>query len=209
MFQPSENKIVIKVASKYIKHISDITRLSALQNNTSIDPADFVNITGEVVMLPKTISNKREYEGYSTNDIYVGDVAIFNYQVIYDMLYTKETDKFTFRNMVIYEGEEYFLADITKVFGVIRGGDIYMINGYVMLSEYPRGIIMLQQSSKKVKGTTNSEVMHIGKPRLNQTPIDVNSGDTVYFSPYHPQHYKIKDKPFIILRQNQIFGKAV
>ena len=207
MFQPTENKVVVKVTSKYIQAVTNVLRLSALQNNTSIDPAEFVNITGEVISLAKTNCAGREYEGVSTNDIYVGDVAIFSYQVIYDILYKAETDKFIFKNMVTYNGEEYFLADIRNIFGVIRGGDIYMINGYVMLEEYPRGIIMLQQSSKKVKGTTNSSVMHIGKPKTNQEPIDVASGDTVYFSPYHPQHYKINDKPFIILRQNQIFGR--
>ncbi len=208
MFQPPENKILVKVNSKYTKVISDITRLSAMENNTSIDMADYVSIQGDVVALPKRISNKPEYEGYSTNDIYEGDIAIFSYQVVFNMGYNKENDKVTFKNMVMYKGEEYFLADIRNIFGVIRGGDIYMVNGYVMLTEYPKGIIMLQQSSKKVKGTTNSQVMHIGKPRTHQNFIDVASGDTVYFSPYHPQHYKIGDKPFIILRQNQILGRT-
>ncbi len=208
MFQPTENKILIKVSSKYIKVISDITRLSALENNTSVDISDYVQIQGEVVALPKRISQKPEYEGYSTNDIYEGDIAIFSYQVICDMTYNKETDKLKFKNMVMFQGEEYFLADIRNIFGVIRGGDIYMVNGYVMLSEYPKGIIMLQQSSKKIKGTTNSQVMHIGNPRTNHNRIPVEQNDTVYFSPYHPQHYKINDKPFIILRQNQILGKA-
>lgn len=207
MLQPIENKVLVKVNSKYIQVISDIARLSALQNNTSIDPADFVQIQGEIVALPKSISNTREYEGFSTKDLYEGDWAIFSYQVIYDMVYKKDTDKLEFRNMVFYEGQEYFMADIRHIFGAIRGGDIYMVNGYVMLGEYPRGIIVLQQSSKKVKGTTHSTVMHIGATRTNKEPIDVVSGDEVLFSPYHPQHYKINDKPFIILRQNQILGR--
>lgn len=206
MFQPTENKLVIKVASKHVKAITNIVKLSALQNNTTIDPADFVNITGEVVALPKRITNDIEHEGFSLQDIYEGDLAIFSYQVIYDILYKAATDKFEYRNMVTYKGEEYFLADITKVFGVVRGGDIIMVNGWVMLSEYPAGVIVMQQSSKKIRGTTRSEIMHIGKAKTNQTCIQAKQGETALFSPYKPQHYKINEKPFIILKQSQILG---
>lgn len=206
MFQPTENKVLVRVLSKHIQAVTNILRLSALQNNTTIDPADFVSITGEVIALPKII-NGLGYEGFTTDDIYEGDIAIFSYQVIYDLDYIAATEKVIYKNMVVYKGEEYFLADIRNIFGVIRGGDIYMVNGYVMLGEYPAGIIVLQNSSKKVKGTTHSTVMHIGKPKDGQPAIDVSSGDEVLFSPYKPQHYQINGKPFIILRQNQILGR--
>lgn len=207
MFQPPENKVVIRVVNKFIKAITNIQRLSAIQNNSTIDPSDFVTIVGEVVSLPKRISPKKEYEGFTTNDIYEGDKAIFSFQVIADIFWMMEEERAIFRNMVVYKGQEYFLADIKHIFGVIRGGDIYMINGYVMLEEYPKGIIILQNSSKKVKGTTTSKVMHIGNPKTNETMIDVQSGDEVLYSPFKPQHYQINGKPFIILRQNQILGR--
>ncbi len=206
MIQPVDNKVLVKVSQKHTKATTEIMRMSAIQNGASVDPAEFVNITGEVVSLPKRICGFG-YEGFSTDDIYVGDIAIFSYSVIFDMLYKAETDKFEYRNMLTYMGEEYFLADIRNIFGVIRGGDIYMVNGYVMLAEYPSGIILLQQSSKKVRGTTRSHVMHIGRPKDNMVGIDVSSGDEVLYSPYKAQHYKINEKPFIILRQNQILGR--
>jgi co-chaperonin GroES (HSP10) len=206
MFQPIENKIVVQVVQKHTQAISNILRLSALQNNSTIDPADFVTITGEVMALPKRIHGTG-YEGFTTEDIHVGDIAIFSYQVVFDVLYRVETETVEYKNMAVYKGKEYFLADITNVFAVIRGGDIIMVNGYVMLSEYPAGIIVLQQSSKKVKGTTHSTVMHIGKPKSNATQIDVRGGDEVLFSPFKPQHYQVNGKPFIILRQNQILGR--
>ncbi len=156
--------------------------------------------------MPKRIHGS-EYEGFTTDNIYVGDTAIFSYRVICDILYRVEEEKLEYNNMVVYKGIEYFLCDIKHVFGVIRGGDIYMVNGYVMLGEYPNGIIVLQNSSKKVKGTTSSEVMHIGNPRTNKLQIDVVSGDTALYSPFKPQHYHINFKPFIILRQDQIVGK--
>lgn len=207
MFQPPENKVVIRVVNKFIKAITNIHRITSVQNDTSINPSDYVTIVGEVVALPKKVTEDREHEGFSTNNIYVGDKAIFSFQVISDVVYKLELEKIVYLNMVVYKGIEYFLADVNLIFGVIRGGDIYMVNGYVMLEEYPVGIIHLQNSSKKVKGTTSSKVMHIGNPKTNQTMIDVKSGDEVLYSPFKPQHYQINEKPFIILRQNQILGK--
>jgi len=198
MFQPAHDKIVVKVASKHVQNITDILRLSALQNNTSIDPADFVNITGEVIQLPKKVSN----EVFLMDNIKVGDMAIFSYQVIYDILYKAETDKFEYRNMVTYNGEEYFLADIAKIFAVIRNKEIMMINGWVMLTEYPKSIIVMQNQNKKAKGTVESQIMYI-EPKSG-----LKSGDNVLFSPFKPQHYQINDKPFIILKKSHILGKV-
>ncbi len=208
MFQPIENKVLIKVNSKYVQAVTDVLRLSALQNNTSIDAADFVSIQGEIIALPKSVTTKkRDYEGFTTNNMQVGDWAIFSYQVIYDILYKADDDKFVFKNSITYEGVEYFMADIRHIFAVQRGAELIMVNGYVMLEEYPQGVIYMQQSSKKVKGTTRSRVMHIGESKTNRKQIDVASGDEVLYSPFHPQHYKIGEKPFIILRQDQILGR--
>jgi len=206
MLQPPNDKVVIRVKDKYVQHMSNILRLSSLENNTSIDPADFVSITGEVVSLPKSVSQKNK--GFSIEDIKIGDIAIFSYQVIYDIIYKAETDKLEFRNMITVNDKEFFLADITKIFGVIRDEEIIMINGWVMLTEYPKSVIIMQNQSKKVKGTVQSEILNIGKPKTKETPIDAKKGDTVCFSPYKPQHYNINKKEFIILRQNQILGKV-
>lgn len=206
MLQPPLDKVVIKVKDKYVQHMSNILRLSSLENNTSIDPADFVSITGEVVSLPKSVSPKNK--GFSIEDIQVGDIAIFSYQVIYDIIYKAETDKLEFRNMITVLDKEFFLADITKIFGVIRNEEIIMINGWVMLTEYPKKVIIMQNQSKKVKGTVQSEILNIGKNKVDMPTIDAKRGDTVCFSPYKPQHYNINKKEFIILRQNQILGKV-
>ena len=205
MFQPPNDKVVVKVKDKYTQKMSNILRLASLQNNTSIDPADFVNIVGEVVSLPKSIS--KQNEGFSTKGIKVGDMAIFSYQVIYDIILKAETDKLEFRNMITYHGEEYFLADITLIFAVIRNEEIKMINGWVMLNEYKKSVILMQNQNKKTKGTVTSDILYINDSKENDAAINVNSGEIVYFSPYRPQHYHINGKPFIILRQNQILGK--
>ena len=200
MFNPPQNKVVIKVASKYIQHMSNILRVASLENNSSVDPADFVTIIGDVVALPKTIS--KEFEKFTLDGIKVGDLAIFSYQVVYDIVIKAGSDKLEFNNMITYHGEEYFLADISKIFGVIRDEQISMINGWVMLTEYPKSVIVLQNQNKKTKGTVTSKIIAGGEQ------LGLKEFDEVYFSPYKPQHYKINRKEFIILRQNQILGRA-
>jgi|688.fasta_scaffold696122_2 hypothetical protein len=199
MFRPVENKLVVKVSSKYIHNITNITRLSALQEGASVDMADFVQIVGEIVALPLQIKDSKEYEGYSLDNIMVGDTAIFSYQVISETNYIEDEDKLIYKNMVVYQGKEYFLVDITRLFGIIRDGQIQMVNNYSMLAEYRQNILVLQNQSKKAKGTVQSEVLYTSN-------LDMNKGDLACYSPFYPQHYQINNKKFIILKHNHIFG---
>lgn len=209
MIQPTQNNLIIKVATKYIGNISNILKVAAIENNSSVDPVDLVQIVGDVISIPKEITTKkRGYEGFSTKDIQIGDTAIFRYDVIYSFLQkTPDSDK-VFRNRLWYEGQELWVCDIQKVFGVIRNGEIIMINGYVMVSDYIEPKIILSQATSRVRGAQQSSVMHIGYAKENLKPIDVETGDTVFYNPNLAAKYQIKGKPFRILQQNVILGKV-
>jgi co-chaperonin GroES (HSP10) len=114
-----------------------------------------------------------------------------------------------YRNRFMYKGEEYFLADITKIFGVIRDEEIIMVNGYVMASEFSESNFVLPASLKKIKKAAETNVMHIGYPKTEETSIDVDNGDKIYFNSITAQKYQINQKPFSIIQQNKIFGKEV
>lgn len=209
MIQSAQNNVIVKVATDYIGNISDLLKRSAIQNNSSVDPVDYVNIVGEIISIPKSISNKRDYEGFSTKDIKVGDTAIFSYAVIYSLVTQEEGAEPIYKNKIKHNGKEYFLADIRNIYGVIRNGGIIMVNGYVMLSEYEKSKIVMAASYKQSKGVVKSKVMHIGNCKENAMPISVIQGDTVFFNPSKSQHYQINNKPFIILNQSQILSKEV
>lgn len=209
MLQSVLNNILVTVDHKYIGNMTDIMRLSAIQDNSSVDSSDLVNIIGKVVSIPKVISNKREYAGFTTENIQIGDVAIFSYLVISELTPIPDKDDCNFKNRIWFKGVEYFAVDIKNVFAVIRNGEIIMQNGYVMTTIPEESKIILPTHLRRVKKAAKCEVMHIGYPKTNKTPIEIEQGDTVYCNPFSAQKYQIKEKKFCIITQNNILGKKV
>lgn len=209
MIQAPTNKVIVHPKTRYIRHISDLMKRSSIQNGASVDPADVVNIVGEIVSIPKQITNDKQYEGYSIQDLQVGDMAIFSFKVIYDLIIKQENGEPVYRNLIKYDGKEYFSCDIRNLFGVIRDGEIIMVNGFVMLEEFEQDKIILAQTIKKTKRAKYSHIMHIGNNRQHLPNIQASNGDLVYFNSDKVQHYEINGKKFIILQQDKILGKEI
>lgn len=208
MIQSPEDKIIVTVASKYIKHFGSLTKRLSITDATSVHLEDFANIIGTVVSLPKGLSKKVVDAGYSIDGIRVGDKLIFAFNVIFDF-YQKEPDgEPIYRNRISYNAKDYWLADITKVFAIIRNEEIIMINGFVMATPFPEDRLFTQPGQKISRVSKSSEVMHVGNPRTTEKPISIKTGDTIYYNPKKTQKYEINGKPFIILTQQQVFGKV-
>ena len=204
------NNIIVKVKTKYIGNISNILKLSAIQDGSSVDSVDLVNIMGEVVGLPRCIQTEKVgYKGFSSEKIKIGDTAIFSYNIIHDFKIIDETSEPVYRNRFFYNGEEYFVADITKVFGIIRRKKITMLNSYVMLGECLDSSLILPATLKKLKKASETDLMHIGFPKTKEKNINAKSGDTIYISPNSIQKYQINGKKFSIATQNKILGKKI
>jgi len=209
MIESSQNIVMVQVATKYISNITDIMRLSAIQNNTSVKAEDVVNIVGNIVSLPRSISNDRSHEGFSTKDLMVGDTIIMSFSVIYDWYQKEHNGELLYKNLISIQANEYWMADITKIYGVIRGDEIIMINGYVMATPFDDDKIVLAAKTRKAKPVKSSELMHIGNPKENKKKITAKSGDTIFYNPNVAIKYQINKKPFIILQQHHILGKSV
>lgn len=207
MITSAENKIILKITTKYISNFTDIMKVSAIQNFATLHLEDLCNIVGEVVSLPKSISKDRTHTGFSTKDIRVGDKAIFSFSVVYDFIQKEDADPL-YKNLITYKTKEYWQADITKIYAVIRDGEIIMVNGYVMATPFQEDKIVVSAVSKKIKGCKSSTVMHVGNPKETLKKIPIKSGDTIYFNPMIAQKYQINDKHFIILQQHQVLGKS-
>lgn len=209
MLTSPTNKVIVAVKHKFISNITDLLKRSAIQNNSSVDPTDYVNIVGEVVSVPKRVDERFGLNGFSCDDIQVGDTAIFSHAVIYDMIPQEEGVDPIYRNRIWWEAKECFSADISLIYGVIRNGEIIMINGYVMVKPFQEAKILMAASARRAKGAVKCQVMHIGKPRTHLQLIDAKEGDWIYFNPMIATKYQINNKPFAIIQQSHVLGVEV
>lgn len=209
MFQAPLNNVVVKVSSKFLQGPNRFLKEDVMNPSSRVNPADFVQIVGEIVSIPRKVSNGLGYEGFSLIDMKIGDTAIFSYSIIYNYK-VDENDEVIFKNRAYYNGEEYFTADIQHIYAVIRGEQIRMQNGYVMVGkmEVPR-LILLSPETKKLVSSAQAVVTHIGRCLTTEKPIDVMPGDTVFYNPNKIITYKLNGKDFGILKQSHILGKKI
>lgn len=205
---PFDN-VIVTVKSKYIKDFGTLTKRLALEQGTSVHLEDLVNIVGTVVSLPKQISQEKKDRGFSMDNIQVGDGVIFSFNVIYDFFQKEVEGELLYKNKIHYKGKNYWLADVTKIFAVIRNEEIIMINGYVMAMPFSEDLIITQESNKVARKSKFSRVIHIGEPKSGQEKINVRQDDQIYYNPKKATKYQINNKPFIILTQQQVFGVKV
>jgi co-chaperonin GroES (HSP10) len=209
-FQCAFNNVVVTVKTRWIKNFSQIAKIAHIQNNSSIMPQDMVNIVGEVVSVPKTISKRREYTGFSTRDIRAGDTVIFSHNVIFNFESTAAEEEPIHKNSVWCRGKEYWLADIREIYAVIRDGQIRMQNGYVMLEQMDAApMILLPTHIKKRIKTVCANVSHIGKNLSHLQKINVEKGDVIYLNPAKAREYQVNGNPFFIVTQQQILGTQI
>lgn len=207
MIRSALNNVIVTMSQRHIRNFTNILRMAAIQNLSSIDPSDYVNIVGEVVSIPLEISGKREYEGFTTDNIRPGDHAIFSSAVVAELKNTAIEADPVFKNSFWYKGKEYWNCDITRLFAVIRNGEIIMQNGYVMVEhiETPPNIY-LPAHIKKTITTVTGIVSSIGEPLTHLSKVSAVQGDTICFNPNILQRYQINDKKFGILSQQHILG---
>jgi len=209
MIAPTNNLIVLP-KRKWAKNISNILKIAQLENNSSVDANDVVTIVGEVISIPKKISTEYlGYNGFSTKDIQVGDTAIFSSTVINDTIVVEGKEDITFRNSIFYKAKEYFICDITKVFGVIRDLEIIMVNGWVMVEPFEESKIIVPLAIKRTKNAVKSKVIAIGNGRTYEKNITAKPNDTVYFNSMKTASYQINGKKFCVVHQNHILSREV
>ena len=76
--------------------------------------------------------------------------------------------------------------------------------------ETVKGGIILPDTAKEK--SQEGEVVAVGAGKLHEgkrTPLDVEVGDRVLFGKYSGTDIKIEDEEYLILREDEVFGKIV
>jgi len=203
------NNFIVNIDSKYIGHISDVLRMSQLTPDSQLNPADLVNIIGTVVSVPRGTSTRQDYKGFSLNDLKIGDLILFRYDVIFSFVKQPESEEPIYKNEFWYQGKSYWMVDIQKVFAVIKKDAVKMVNGYVMLENIPEASrIILAASQQRLMQAGTATVTHIGRNLTHLKKINVSPLDTVFYNPLIIQKYQINDKKFGIMKQKDLYGKC-
>lgn len=203
------NNVLVTIDSKFTQNVTNAIRMANLNPNVQINPADYCQIIGDIVSVPRGTSKRIDYSGYSLDGIRVGDVGIFSYTVVYSFIELGNNEA-TYKNCFWYKGKDYWKVDIQSLYGVIRGKEIIMMNGYCMIENLePESPIVLLEKDKKNNRAQSATLTHIGKNLTGMKQIEAQVGDTVFFNPSKAVKYNIGDKHFAIIRQRDILGHEI
>lgn len=213
------NKLIVTIEKKFYDSVS-LAGGGTLYIDPSWHPEEYAILSARVVAIPDNIIKRKDYEGM-TIDMKVGDEILVRYDLVFDYKDQPDRDTPIYKNMMlIYDHNtgnycEFWRCDIQKVFGIIRGEEIEMVNGYVMLDpieerqENFSGMILRPESTRWVVRKDKAVVKAIGTVFPGQPDHAVDYGDVVYINPKAVQQYTIDRNTFYIVRQSHLLAAAV
>lgn len=191
MIQAENNYLIVTIAKKFTDEVNGIII------STHEHPEQHVTLQGIVHSIPKRIAERMDYEGFTTEDIQIGDTIMFRYAVIYSYAKQASNEAPVYKNMMFVKGKEYWRVDLLHVLARIRDGKLKMVNGKIMVAPFEeQSRIIVPEYMKKVPTRLiSSEVTH-GKWE----------GQKVIFDKKKAEQYKVGHYEFVILREDQVLG---
>jgi hypothetical protein len=120
------NTILVTIEKKYQD------KEKGLLIDTTYHPEEYATLNGIVHSVPDRLANE-EWRDKSEMIIRPGDEIYFSYGVIYRYSRYEGNETPGYRNLVCYQGKEYWKVDYSEVFCIVREGKIIMPNQYVLL----------------------------------------------------------------------------
>lgn len=204
------NTIYATIEKKFYDTIEYASGIK-LYKDTGFHPEEAAMLQATVVSVPKEIIDRPDYAGFTIN-VQPGDTILIRYDVVFS--YKDQPDRSTpiYDNVVLYNGVEYWKVDIQKIFGIIRKGEIIMINGHVccdrLEEERPDyGALILPAHYRIAERSDKMVVKYIGLPLREQPTLSISPGDIVYCLPGVAQAYEINLQKFYIIKQSHLLGK--
>lgn len=181
-------------------------------------PEEFSMMEATVVSAPDTIGKWRQtklgwllddsQKDLSTAGIIPGDKVLIRYDVVFNYIDQPDNDTPVYKNLLLYEGKEYWKCSVGQVFAYIREGVIHMINGWVMCDiiqeerQLSSSLFVIPDNHKIVAHKDRMRIRHVGLAN------GLSVGDTIFVDPQYVQTYKINLDEFCIVRQSRIIAKA-
>lgn len=210
------NNILVTIPNKFYDTIEFDSGVK-LYKDTGYHPEESAMLEAVVVSIPRAIQGRADYEGMTT-PMKPGDRILMRYDVVYSYINQPENDTPIYKNVLLYNGEEYWKVDIQKIFGLILDDEIFMINGYVLcdiLYDDTRskriilpGNAQVPELFKPILPADRLRVKHIGFPLFGHLQLGVSVGDDILAMQGVAQRYEINDTAFYIIKQSHILAGA-
>lgn len=138
--QPVFNKIFVQVDKKFQDEIETDGGLK-LYKDTTWKPEENSTTYGTVTAVPIHVDTVHIDSDFQHN-VQVGDKLYFNFNVVLDN-----------DNLIVHEGEEYWIVDYWNAIALVRDGDVLPVGSYILIDpieeELTSDLIIIPEMSQK------------------------------------------------------------
>lgn len=175
----------------------------SLNIDTTFRPEEYATLKGVVVSVPDRV-DEQYYTGKIDQLVRIGDEVWFSYSVIYDYKVYREGETPVYKNLISYNGEQYWKVNYEEVFCVVRGGEILMPTQHVLLAPIKDERVSSGLISVTQKMVYDDRATVVAMP---STSISCKVGDVVPLEKEFVQKYMIFDKPHYIISTRRLIAK--
>lgn len=162
------------------------------QGNIFIDttwtPEEYTTLEGIVVSAP--VRTKSDSHRKITGTVKHGDNIFFSYSIIFDYASQPDKDTPVYKNLVLYQGNEYWKVDMGEIFCKVNAdGSLEMVTENILLEP-------------------KTEDTGIIKAMPNNINLSCNVRDEVCFEPRFVQKYNIFGGEHYIIPARRVLAKV-
>jgi len=193
------NKILVTIEKKYQD------KEKGLFIDTTYHPEEYATLKGVVHSVPARLKNEHWREE-TQQIIQPGDEIWFSFYVVYSFTRYENNETPSYKNLIVFEGQEYWQVDYSEVFCVKRGDEIIMPYQYVLLEPMKDDRNLKSKSGLII--THNETFQDRAKvkalPKIN---VDCTIGDIIPIEQQYVQKYRLFDSLHYILPVRRLIAK--
>lgn len=168
-------------------------------------PEEYVTLQGKVYSAPERVRSDRHRTIIGT--VAPGDDIWFSYGVIFDYAQQEEHANPVYKNLISYQGREFWKVEMGEIFCKIVDNQPVMITDNILLD------YALHVEDPKVSD------FYIGAPKVREDVLRIVAmpqksnlscqvGDLVSVEPKYIQHYSILGRNLLVLPSRRILAKV-
>ena len=134
------NNLFVTIEKKFMDTVTFDSGVT-LYKDTGFHPEEAAMLKAKVVSVPRAVQQREDYAGFRELP-WIGATILMRYDVVFRYKDQPDRDTPIYKNMFVYEGQEYWKVDIQQVLGIFEAGDgdLYGWNDYVICEPLEQNI---------------------------------------------------------------------